>query len=110
MITHLSRELQFAWRDELHALLADGGIAMVTTMGESAARRHGLEERLKREGIIDDLLDSTLDDVAADGYYRSTFQSRAFTEAAWGERFDVLEVIEAGAFNYQDIVVLRKRA
>lgn len=110
VITHLSRELQFAWRDELHALLADGGIAMVTTMGESAARRHGLEERLKREGIIDDLLDSTLDDVAADGYYRSTFQSRAFTEAAWGERFDVLEVIEAGAFNYQDIVVLRKRA
>ena len=35
---------------------------------------------------------------------------QAFTEAAWGERFDVLEVIEAGAFNYQDIVVLRKRA
>lgn len=109
VITHLGREHQFAWIEELHDLLADDGIAVITAMGDTAARAHGLEDRLAAEGIVDDLLDPTLDPVAPQGYYRSTFQSRSWTERAWGRHFDVLEYLDAGAFSYQDIVVLRRK-
>ena len=110
IVTHLSREHQHAWITELHRLLATDGIAIVTTMGAHAAKQHGLAQHLDDEGIIDDRLDSTLDDITPAGYYRSTFQSRAFTEHIWGERFEIIEYREAAAFSFQDIVVLRKRA
>jgi hypothetical protein len=61
------------------------------------------------EGIIDELLDETLGDIVPAGYYRSTFQSRAWTEKNWGEYFDILEYIEGGAFDLQDILVLKKK-
>lgn len=109
VVTHLGRELQRAWIRELHALLADDGIVIVTTMGMIAARLHGLADQLLTEGIIDDRLDDTLDAVAPPGYYRSTFQSREFTEQVWGDDFDLIEYIEAGAFHYQDIAVFRKK-
>lgn len=108
VVTHLPRGHQLAWIAELWRLLRRGGVIVLTTMGRPAAARHGLAERLDSVGIIDEWLDTTLDGVAPPGYYRSTFQSRAFTEKAWGSRFEVLEYQEAAAFNYQDIVVLRR--
>lgn len=110
VVTHLDREHQLAWVDELHDLLVPGGIVVLTTMGETAADRHGLAGRLAVEGIVDDRPDPTLGDIAPPGYYRSTFQSREFTEQAWGSRFELLEYLDAGAFNFQDIVVLRRRS
>lgn len=109
-MTHLSRESQDAWIRELHDLLADDGLVILTTMGETAASQHGLDQRLRSRGIIDERLDITLDDIAPPGYYRSTFQSRRYTARAWRRYFDVLEYIDAGAFQYQDIVVLRKKS
>lgn len=110
IVTHLSRELQTAWVAELHDLLADDGILVLTTMGATAAGVNDLADRLEVEGIIDDRLDETLDTVMPAGYYRSTFQSRTFTERMWGGQFDVLEYVDGGAFGYQDVVVLRKRS
>lgn len=108
VMTHLPRELQLAWIAELHELLVDDGVVVLTTMGRTAAGLHGLGDRLADEGIVDDRLDPTLDAVAPAGYYRSTFQNRAYVEQAWGDRFEVVEFIEAGAFGFQDIVVLKK--
>lgn len=110
VMTHLSREMQEEWMRELHGLLVDDGVVILTTMGEAAARRHGLDRGLQARGILDERLDATLDEIAPVGYYRSTFQSRQYTERAWRKYFDVLEYIDAGAFHYQDIVVLRKRS
>lgn len=109
VLTHMSRTHQDAWITELADLLVPGGIIVVTVMGEAAARRNGCAEELLRYGILDDRPDSTLQGIAPPDYYRSTFQSRSYTEQAWATRFELLEYVEAGAFNYQDIVVMRKR-
>jgi SAM-dependent methyltransferase len=109
IVTHLTRELQIRWIKELHELLAEGGIIVLTTHGEQAARVNGLSNRLEMEGVIDELLDETLGDIVPAGYYRSTFQSKAWTEKNWGEYFDILEYIEGGAFDLQDILVLKKK-
>lgn len=109
VLTHLSRAHQTAWIAELSDLLVPGGIVIVTVLGEAAARRNGLAEDLRAYGILDDRRDPALETVAPENYYRTTFQSRRSTEEAWNERFDLLEYIEAGAFNYQDIVVMKKR-
>lgn len=109
IVTHLSRKHQLAWIDELYDLLDDGGVLVITTMGATAARANGVEDALKNRGILDDRLDTTFDDVTPLGYYRSTFQSRAFTEKFWGRRFEVLEYSDAAIFNFQDLVVLRKK-
>lgn len=109
IVTHLAQDLQKSWVSELHRLLDEDGIVVLTMLGERAAQVNGLLERLTVQGVIDERLDPTLDDIAPRGYYRSTFQSRAWTEAVWGKRFEIVEYIESGAFGLQDIVVLRKR-
>lgn len=109
VVTHLTQDLQERWRHEVHRLLDEGGILVLTTLGERAAKANGLLERLTEHGIIDERLDPTLDAVMPSGYYRSTFQSRSWTEAVWGECFDVIDFVEAGAFGVQDIIVLRKK-
>ena len=109
IVTHLTCELQKRWMKELHELLAEDGIIVLTTHGEKAARLNGLSDRLEIEGIIDDRMDDTLGDIVPAGYYRSTFQSRAWTEQTWGEYFDILEYIDGGAFELQDIFVLKKK-
>jgi len=109
VVTHLDRQHQAAWIDELYDLLADNGVLILTTMGETAARANGLDKQLKTAGIVDSRLDATLDALAPVGYYRSTFQSRGFTERLWGRRFNIVEYIDAGIFNYQDLIVLTKK-
>ncbi len=110
IITHLTRELQQLWINELHELLVEDGILVLTTHGEYAARLYQLSNRLEIEGIIDERIDETLSDISPNGYYRSTFQSRWWTEQTWGQYFDTLEYIEAGAFGMQDILVLKKKS
>ena len=109
IVTHLTRDLQERWVPELWRLLEDRGILVLTTLGDHAAQMNGLLSRLKGEGIIDERLDPTFDAVTPRGYYRSTFQSRAWTETVWGRCFETLDYIEAGAFGLQDIVILRKK-
>ncbi len=109
IVTHLTRELQQRWISELYELLAEDGIIVLTTHGEYAAHLHGLSNRLELEGIIDERIDETLDDVAPTGYYRSTFQSQAWTEQTWGKYFLILEYIVSGALGVQDILVLKKK-
>lgn len=109
VVTHLTGTLQQQWIGELHDLLSDDGIIILTIHGDHAARLHGLSARLENEGLIDERLDPTLAAVVPEGYYRSTFQNRAWTQAAWGGCFDIIDYIEAGAFGVEDIIVLRKR-
>lgn len=109
VMSHLERDLQLRWLAELHRLTAPGAVMALTVHGEAAAARNGLAERLSDEGIIDEIQDSTLDGIAPDGYYRTTFQSRAYTERHWGAHFEILDYRARAIVNYQDLVILRRR-
>lgn len=64
--------------------------------------------KLLRNGIIDGTQDSALDGIAPEGYYRGVFQTREYTVRNWSTYFEILEYIERGAANYQDLVVMRR--
>ncbi len=111
VFTHLPRGHQATWLAELHRVLAPGGVAVVTTLGDFAVR-HRMQHAppgLAREGIDDSEQDPTLAGVAPAGFYRATYQTRAWTEREWSRTFNVLE-FEAGGYScIQDVWVLRRR-
>ena len=53
--------------------------------------------------------DDTLSGVLSEKEYRATFQTEAWTRAAWGGRFEVLEWLDGGLGGLQDLVLLRSR-
>jgi SAM-dependent methyltransferase len=111
VFTHLKRDVQRAWLEEMHRLLAPGGMFVATTRGQLALE-FGLASRwatFPSDGIVDAHLDPTLDSVAPEDYYRTTYQSRDYTCREFGKLFEIVEYVERGANNLQDVVVMRKR-
>jgi SAM-dependent methyltransferase len=110
VLTHLTRETQREWLKEMHRLLAPGGLFIATTHGRLAysfARRK-LSVRFPLGGIVDKDRDDTLGAVVPAGYYRSTYQSRRHTLREFGRFFSILEYVERGAGNFQDLIVVTK--
>jgi SAM-dependent methyltransferase len=124
IFTHLERGVQKLWLAEIRRVLSPGGLLLATVHGDFAAafsfpdripRTLGdrLRARFGRSPIIggdidDSLQDHALEGLAPPGYYRGVFQSRRYTVREWSRILPVVEYREAGAGNYQDLVVLRR--
>ena len=111
VLTHLSKENQFAWLKEMHRLLTPGGLFLATIHGEFATRFNFPDKSVKdvlKKGIVE-VEDKRLDDIAPKDYYRGTFQSREYTLKEWSRYFEILEYKERGASNFQDMVVMKRR-
>ena len=111
VMTHLTRETQSAWLQELHRILRPGALCLLTLHGEGAGQFLGPEfsRRLQEVGIDDGTLDPALDSIAPAGYYRATYQSRDYTLRECSKYFEVLEYLDRGMF-FQDLIVLRRRS
>lgn len=112
VFTHLARGVQVRWLEEMRRVLARGGLFLASVHGESAATfnfpgRKAID--VLKDGIYDDRKDGVLDGVAPDGYYRAVFQSKEYTLREYSRYFDVVEYIERGSLNYQDLIVMRKK-
>ena len=110
VFTHLTRDVQHAWLQEMHRLLLPGGLFLATTHGEFALSfaKGRLKVEFPRSGIEDSVKDHALDGIAPAGYYRGTFQAKDYTIREFGRYFQVLEYVERGGMNHQDLIVLRK--
>jgi SAM-dependent methyltransferase len=111
VFTHLDRQLQREWLADIRRVLRPGGLFVTSAHGPFAARFTFPPETaalVQQRGIRDDLQDRALDGVVAPGYYRSTFQTPEYTCNEWGRQFEVLEYVEGGMQNFQDLVVLRR--
>jgi len=62
-----------------------------------------------KRGISDETHDDILDNISPEGYYRATYQTKEYIAQEWSKYFEILEHKEAGALNYQDLIVMRKR-
>jgi SAM-dependent methyltransferase len=112
VLTHLRRELQFDWLKEMNRIIAPGGLLLVSVHGDFAAASFNNRPEVKTEvetvGISDRTPDHILDGIAPDSYYRGTFQSKAYTCQEFARYFEVIDYIELGMGNLQDLVVMKK--
>jgi SAM-dependent methyltransferase len=106
VFTHLTAELQSAWRDELHRVLRPGGRLLLTTHGRSYRPRLDEGERAafdRGELVVRwaDLPGSNL---------CSAYHPERYLREAFGEGFAFVELEEEGARGNptQDLVLLRK--
>jgi SAM-dependent methyltransferase len=122
VFTHLPEDVQFAWLSELHRVLKDKGIAVLTFHGSKAWNIYinlrvasgnntrdidALKERFIRRGFYyvqgRGLLEQELPE-----YYGSAFHTMGYIEAEWFRYFRCLVWLPAAALNLQDIIVLEK--
>jgi len=65
-------------------------------------------EVLEESGIYFELKNPTHDGIAPEGYYRDVYQSQEYTLREWSKYFKILDYIEQGVGNHQDLVVMLK--
>jgi SAM-dependent methyltransferase len=110
VFTHLTRDAQQQWLKEIRRILVPGGLFLASVHGDFAAL-FSFQDKAKDlmdDGFYDDVKDKRLEGIAPEDYYRATFQTRAYTEREWSSHFRILDYIERGMGNYQDLVVMRK--
>jgi SAM-dependent methyltransferase len=110
VFTHLAREAQLSWLREMRRIIAPGGYLIASTHGDWAAYFAFPKDssRLLRDGINDESNDSTLTGIAPAGYYRGTYQSKDYTIHEWSRYFEILEYVERGTANIQDLILMRR--
>jgi len=96
----------------MQRIISPRGLFLASVHGEFAAFSDPVNSvdtlMSENDGIYDRLIDSNLDGIAPDGYYRVTYQTQEYTKSVFGRHFDILEYVERGFLNYQDIVVMNK--
>lgn len=110
VLTHLTKDVQRKWLAEIRRIVAPGGLFIASVHGEFATyfQFGGKVNEPLVNDINDETRDHNLDEILSNDYYRGTFQKRAYTERVFGEYFELLDYIEGGALNFQDLVVLRR--
>lgn len=94
----------------MRRIIAPGGLFLASTHGEFAASfafPTDFADRLGN-GTYDEISDSALDGIPPEGYYRSVYQTREYTLQDWSRYFEILEYVERGMGNLQDLVVMRR--
>ena len=106
VFTHLTGDLQVAWRDELRRVLRPRGLLLVTTHGRSYVPRLGDEEReqFERGELV-----VRWGDVAGTNLC-SAYHPEAYLRDTFAQGFAFLELEAEGARGNptQDLVLLRK--
>src|SRR5262249_47885870 len=112
VLTHLTRDAQIAWLEELRRLLRPGGLVLASVNGEFAASFSHAEEirsTVRGGAISDSFMDATLDGIAPPRYYRRWVQPRAYTGREFGRVLRIVEYRERVLSNLQDLVVMTTR-
>ena len=106
VFTHLTADLQLAWRDELRRVLRPGGFLLVTTHGRSYVPRLAPDERdrFERGELV-----VRWGDVAGTNLC-SAYHPEAYLRDTFADGFAFLELEAEGAHGNptQDLVLLRK--
>ena len=114
VFTHLDRELQALWLEELARIIRPGGLILLTVLGSAYVNHINLQESDRRElrdnGFL--FLSGVTGKWKLDGlpdFYQSAIQTVDHVQQEWSEYFEILEHIEGGINKLQDAVLLKSR-
>jgi len=106
VFTHLTAELQLAWRDELRRILRPGGFLLVTTHGRSYLPKldDGERERFERGELV------VRWGAVAGSNLCSAYHPEPYLRETFAQGFELLELEPEGAKGNptQDMVLLRR--
>ncbi len=108
IFTHLTEQNHFAWIDELTRIIRPGGIAFLTTQGESYSSKLLPLEKIK----FDNGQLVTREKIREGNRLFSAFQPPLFFQQLIKEKFEVVEFISSGTDStapVQDIWVLKRK-
>ena len=123
VFTHLSEKLQFDWLKELKRVLKPQGIALITSLGEYAAKRNditGINRNLHEQLIAEDLvfkltpgtrsLNQFINPQALleEEMYGLTYHSHKYIAENWSKYFEVINIVPGCISDLQDLVILQK--
>jgi len=105
VMTHLRKDCQLEWLNEIARVLRPGGVLLATVHGKEAARHFGL---LSVKGIEDHYLDPFMAGVLPADYYRTVLQTEEYTREAWGKSDLEIIAYAESVIGRHDLVVLGK--
>ena len=110
IFTHIDEKYQFQWLSELARVAKSKAILIMTVHGRYARDLAGLSPAAAAQ-----LEDKGFLFVKGDAWkgifpdsYQNTFHTKAYVLKEWAKYFDVLEYIERGLNEHQDMIVLMK--
>ncbi len=113
VFTHLDEPMQQMWLAELRRVLVPGGLLLLSTHGPSvfelnrAAFSEAEAAAFHDDGFV--YIRNVVDGVLPD-WYQTSFQTRAHVERTFSPYFDVLDHLDRGMANFQDLAICRKPA
>jgi SAM-dependent methyltransferase len=110
VFTHLNREAHKVWLDEIKRIMVPGGLFIASVLGDSAAVAvPKASKAILRHGIFDRIHDTSVNGILPKGYYRVTFQGREYTFRETSKYFEIVEYVERGMSNHEDLIVMCRR-
>lgn len=113
VFTHLPKDMEGEWLDELRRIAAPGAHLVLTTHGESHWSKLAPEIRgiVERDGFYyGDFGWNYGASVSLPDFYQTAYHSTDYVRREWGKRFDVLAITPLGMGKHQDTVLLRRPA
>jgi SAM-dependent methyltransferase len=112
VFTHIDEEYQFRWLEELRRVTKPGGINLLSVHGKHVREAKGFTTAMTTELLNKGILFMQISDPRWNGifpdFYQKTFHTEEYIRKTWSRYFEVVNYIERGIGNFQDLVVLRK--
>ena len=111
-MTHLDEKMQMTWLEELNRIMKPGAILLLTVHGR---KDHKLlipekNKMLYEKGFLFEITSSgkyKLDGLPS--FYQTSYHTRDYIFSIWSKYFSILNFIEQGMNNHQDVICLGKK-
>lgn len=112
VFTHLDEELQYMWLSELRRILKVGGLMILTIHGSNTIGNlsDNIKKTISSHGFA--FLTGSTGKLKLDGlpdFYQTAFHTKEYIHREWSKYLDIIDYIECGINNHQDVVILKKR-
>jgi SAM-dependent methyltransferase len=114
VLTHLRENDHLQWLRELHRLAKPGAVLLLTTSGErnwwkgKFPSSRFVEWQVTRNGFYEGGHNTNLDAIGVGDYYRNVFVSADYIWRIWSGWFQIIDHVQGGFGDMQDMTVLRK--